>query len=369
MDISEYQNMLRQAYNITDLNLPWTFFYDETNNARKFRLVEGGFNTSEDANFVLGGIMYTQNQSNADINELFEKLRLPKTIKEIKFKHIADGGFVECLSSTKLKIILEWLLQSDLYIHYSTVNVLYYSLVDIIDTLIIDALDGPFIHHNFINELKNKLYEAVISDKERVVKLLFDFEYPNIKKESLEQFVDALMEFLDEFAENMYSHVWVKSITQMLKQVKSKSELSFLSMETDHLLIPDYSHFYVRPLMVFNASTHIFDNEDHIKRLMKEMDLDLPKDAGFYRFEDSKENKYIQLSDVVVGILGKCFTFVNSVPISKIKKVHEELNAFQLENLKLLDDVITKSDQFNKALLHSSTSLHEKNRLNLLFEL
>ncbi len=41
MDISEHQNMLRQAYNITDLNLPRTAFYDETNNTRKFSLSQG----------------------------------------------------------------------------------------------------------------------------------------------------------------------------------------------------------------------------------------------------------------------------------------------------------------------------------------
>ncbi|MEC4817924.1 MAG: hypothetical protein SAK29_32330, partial [Scytonema sp. PMC 1069.18] len=78
-----------------DFDSAFTFFYDETNNIRKFYVRESDFNSSFQSNFVLGGIVY--DKSKPDIEKLFSELNLERSIKEVKLKHLAKGDFLSCL--------------------------------------------------------------------------------------------------------------------------------------------------------------------------------------------------------------------------------------------------------------------------------
>lgn len=42
MDIHEMKTRVANLYNLTDIDSKWTFYYDETNNHRKFRLKDKG---------------------------------------------------------------------------------------------------------------------------------------------------------------------------------------------------------------------------------------------------------------------------------------------------------------------------------------
>ncbi len=110
-----------------DFDSYFTFYYDETNNIRKFhvREKEGNidFNYSFNSNFVLGCLVYEGTQP--DIKPLFDRLNLQKNITDVKLNHIAKGEFLDCLKSEKLNIFLKCLLDNDLYIHYSSINILY----------------------------------------------------------------------------------------------------------------------------------------------------------------------------------------------------------------------------------------------------
>ena len=117
-------------------NRKCTFYYDESNNIRKLWLDENDFNAPIDSDFVLGGVMYFGDKSTADVDSLKTKLRLQKSAKEMKFKHISKAkSFLECLNEEKVLFFLQWLYDSDLYIHFSNVNNLYFAIVDIIDII------------------------------------------------------------------------------------------------------------------------------------------------------------------------------------------------------------------------------------------
>ncbi|HBO2942907.1 TPA: hypothetical protein L4R51_006185 [Pseudomonas aeruginosa] len=117
--------------------MDYTFYYDESNNIRSLYLANGRFNTDSHQNpspcFVLAGIAHKGDQAKSNCEELITSLCLPPTAKELKFKQVAKGGFLDNLKSAKVTQILKWLVDSDYYLHYMNLNMEYWSLVDIID--------------------------------------------------------------------------------------------------------------------------------------------------------------------------------------------------------------------------------------------
>ncbi|MCM3341612.1 hypothetical protein M3650_24050 [Paenibacillus sp. MER TA 81-3] len=369
MNDFEMRKLLADFHNLTDIDSAWTFYYDESNNHRKFRLkqtdIDTRFNVSEDEDFVLGGVMYTGNTSISDVDSLLEQLKLQETVKELKFKYIACGDFIQCLSSDKLHSFLKWLLASDLYVHYSNINILYFSIVDIVDSLIVDV-GVKELNFVFLNEMKDILYQIVLNEKKEFVNLLYKYGYPNLKTSRIEDFIDSLILILEKYEDTPKFHVWVTSIKQMLKQAKRGTKLSFIMNNQDYILISDFSAFYLRPFMLFVNSTHIFDNESEIQKIITEF-ATTSNESYNYKFVDSTADKYIQISDVFIGLLGKCFTFINKNTINQLITTIDDLNALQRENLSLLGAIINKSNDKSRALLHSSSSNFERRKLNFLF--
>ena len=107
MDVNDLRDDLILAHNLNGVDDVYTFYYDETNNIRKFHLVEDGFNVNDPGNFVLAGVLHKGIQYQPDIDELLKRLNLQKTTKEIKLKHVGKGDFEKVISSQKLSIILK----------------------------------------------------------------------------------------------------------------------------------------------------------------------------------------------------------------------------------------------------------------------
>ena len=140
IDFSEIREMTIAFSGLSHMDNEYTFFYDETNNSRLFRITETDFNVSKDEDFVLGGLVYEGKHKAFDIEKLLQSLRLQPTMKEVKRKHIAPGNsFLECVNSRKLQTLLEWIIENKIYIHFMSMNNLYYGVVDIVDSLIDDT--------------------------------------------------------------------------------------------------------------------------------------------------------------------------------------------------------------------------------------
>ena len=169
-----------------------TFYYDESNNVRKLWLNTNDFNAPVDSDFVLGGVMHFGDKPSADVDALKRELRLQKSAKEIKFKHISRAKtFLECLNEDKVLRFLQWLDDSDLYIHYSNVNNLYYAIVDIVD-----SIEEPgYIPFNF--QMKNELYKLVHTHYEDFYKLLIKCNYPNIDIKDIAPFCEHILDYID----------------------------------------------------------------------------------------------------------------------------------------------------------------------------
>ncbi|KQM51458.1 hypothetical protein [Chryseobacterium sp. Leaf201] len=130
-----------------------------------------------------------------NIEALFDSFGLQKNITEVKLKNIAKGNFIDCLNSIHLQSLFKELLSNNIAIHYSSLNFLYYSIVDIIDSLI----EATGIDYNrFYNiALKNDLYICIKNNLEIFIEISYQYEYPNIAKDKIIIFIDKLIQIFN----------------------------------------------------------------------------------------------------------------------------------------------------------------------------
>ncbi len=362
-EISEIRKITKMMASSADFDSSFKFYYDETNNIKKFYVRENDFNYTFTANFVLGGIVHKGNTPN--VQPLIDSFKLQKTANEVKFKHIAKGTFVDCLKSDKLTLFLEYILTNDLYVHYSSLNILYWAIVDIVDSAVANSEVAQQAGPQFINHLKNDLYKLSRLEIDSVINLFYHFEYPNIKKDKVIPFIEALTSLFEKYIETDEFHFGLESLRQILKEAKKKGSLPFVMDEEDYILLKDLSQFYLRPIYLFKNSNHIFDNEDSISDILKDYRiLDGKEEISNYSFVDSKSNQLIQLSDVFVGLVGKLSKYINTSTINEIETDFSTLTPKQEKNIDLLIDVIDKSHNENIAFLHSTDSFEEMNKMN-----
>lgn len=328
------------------------FYYDESNNIRKLWLRENDFNASIDSDFVLGGVMQINQQHKVNVDELKKLVRLQKSAKELKFKHISTSNeFLSCLSEPKVQIFLQWLYNSDLYVHYANINNLYYAIVDIIDSI----EEPTFIP--FVFQIKNELYKIAFTNYNDFYKLLMAYNYPNIPVTNITGFYQELIDFIDDIDVKPFE---IELLRQGLKLACKQTELVFLQDNPDKTIIDNYFHFYLRPIGVFPYAQHIFDNEFCIASEFDKYEINLGnKRADNYKFVDSKTDSLVQVSDCIVGLLGKYYTYVNKINIHEVYQIIEKLTPMQKSTLKLFAQIIKKSEDLSKLLLNSSESLEE----------
>ena len=367
-DVSDIRTMTKMLAQTADFESFFTFYYDETNNIRKFYLRETDFNYSFTSNFILGGLVYEGVQP--DIQILFKKLNLQSNIKEVKLKHIAKGEFLDCLKSERLNCFLTYLLDSNLYIHYLSLNILYWSIVDIVDSAIVNSEVAVQLGLMFSNYLKNDLYKLVKLEIESVVELFYRFEYPNVKQESILAFVEELTSIFDEYIETEEFHFGLESLRQILKESKKKKSLPFVMDEEDYILLKDFSQFYLSPIYLFKNSSHIFDNEVAIAEIIAGYKIvDSDEEIRNYSFADSQSNLFIQASDVFVGLMGKFTNYINTSSSEKIANDFDSLSEKQLNSIDLILDLLEKSHNKNIAFLHSIDSYEELIKMSLIREI
>lgn len=359
MEISNLRemNFVMNSLNKDKMNKNYKFYYDETNNVKKLTLKEYTLNNQVNKHFVLGGIVQhneTLNNNELVFNELKRKCKLQDNINEIKSHHIYNGLFEDCLKSKKLTVILKYLLDNNIPIHFIRVNLFYYGLVDIIDSI---CTNDRFKEYDPIN-LKNELYTLAKKDISGLINLLYRYNYPNIKKSDISSFITEFLSFTflnDPSSENLI---------KLFKSALDLKELVFIQDNQDKILYENLQQFYNCPIYTYINSEHIFDNETDIENRFKDIVFtNNGIELNNYRFVDSKSDVFIQISDVIVGIISKYAEFIDSrdslikwfnnlsndrklgsvmknnmILICKLLKFSEEIN------LTFIDNIISKDE-------------------------
>lgn len=332
-------------------DLPLTMYYDETNNIRRLRLSEVGLNVPADKVFVLAGIALKPGSELQGWAELRKTLRIQDSADELKFKHIAPSDYEGALASPKLAAFLKWLLASDVLLHYSLLDVLYWSILDIIESLQVD----PRVTINDIHRLlKNELYFAVSVNPSRFMTLLHNFGYPDLQRADVRSFLTCVLSFIERQVPKNRSDT-----TRVLKQVLRKVsklkglELDFLHDEDKGELIKDFATHFMHVLCVFKNANHVLDEETEIQKRLLRMELRDGDRRLHYRFADSVDEIGIQASDVVTGLLGRHFTYVLQHTMPELRAAKTRFTAQQHETLVLLRELLNRSADFSDGLLHA----------------
>lgn len=366
-DVDGIRNPVVRNFALPNVDRPYVFFYDETNNVRKLGIEDGRLNIARPECFVLAGVAQRQPSSAIDLAPLRERLRLQPTVGEIKLRHIGKGGFLDILSSPKLRTFLRWLTDEGLFVHYHVTDVLYWSIVDIVDSIIAGG-DEAMGLAPFGAMLKDGLYAILRDDVEGTAEMLSRYRYPDVGPERRQAFMRELLDVLEarEGTLEHFEHYMLKGLLQMGGKAKS---LPFIENETPDVLIETFGHFFLHRIALFKNSEHILDEEPVIDEFLEKARL-TSDGMPFrnHRFADSRSEAGIQLSDVVAGLLGKAFSYVNQTPHEALSSDLEALSDQQRASLLLLSRLLDRSTDESPAFAHRVLSAEDQSRAALLLE-
>ncbi len=346
----------------------YVFYYDESNNCRKFWVDDSKqqFNTDYTADFVLAGLVKKE-EDTVDVSlETFRKpLKLQGNVEEIKFKKLyAKGDFLQCVKEKRLFETLTWIDKSPFFIHYTNVNNLFYTLVEIFDSIVKPDEISEFGYDYF--KMKSVFYHMFKGKADELQILMFKYKYPNIQRENVEAFCNELLFLLGSRREMKEEE---KFLAGMLARASKSDELVFLHDNDDYIMQENYAEFYADPIRKYQKSTHIFDEETTVQEIVKRQIAQGENMADNFKFVKSETDIFVQLSDVVAGILGKLFKYINSTSVNQRRKDIECLSKLQIDNILLIDKLRSEADCENPGFLCSIAPLDEVGILNRFFEM
>lgn len=330
----------------------YVFYYDESNNCRKFWVDDSKqqFNTDHTADFVLAGLVRKEEEKVEASLETFRKpLKLQANVEEIKFKNLyAKGDFLQCVKERRLFETLSWIDKSPFYIHYTNVNNLFYTLVEIFDSIVKPDEISEFGYDYF--KMKSVFYYMFKGKADALQILMFKYKYPNIQREDVEAFCNDLLFLLGSRREMKEEE---KFLAGMLARAAESDELVFLHDNDDYVMQENYAEFYADPIRKYQKSRHIFDEETTVQDIVKKQIAMGENMADNFKFVKSETNIFVQLSDVVAGILGKLFKYINSTSVIQRRRDVEGLSKLQVENILLIDKLRMEADRVNPGFLCS----------------
>lgn len=120
-----------------------------------------------------------------DKDALWTRPGLSYQVHELKFsKQFSEGDFLDMIAKKRVLDFFQWLDEQRYYIHVANINIFYYGIVDIIDSIIewddlrilCNGADDMCAGKLF--EIKEDLYQALHSHKDEVQTFLPNMSIP-----------------------------------------------------------------------------------------------------------------------------------------------------------------------------------------------
>ena len=358
-------------------NEKYTFYYDETNYFGKFWVeerqnIQPCFNFDIDKDFVLAGIVTRNEHRPVDKEQLWQRLHLSPQVKELKFKkQFSMPDFVQTLGKGRVNQFLHYIDEQGYYIHVAHVNAFYYSIVDIVDSVLsledIEEYKGTnqLDFRYELNRIKAQLFELLYPCRAEVAALFSVYEYPDLKKENMDEFCQKLVKL---FGSRRELSMDLKFLSGMIQKAGKQKDLVFLERNIPNVLMENLAFLYFHFIALFPNSKHIFDNQQEIRRKVdKYVVVDGEKNKlENYEYVDSKNEIMIQISDVISGIWGMLYSFLNEHDNNGIRKMVSELNKEQLDSLWMMWKLMHDAEQENRGFIFSFASIQCREKLQLL---
>ena len=103
---------------------------------------------------------------------------------------LGKGDFLSVLKAEKLEIFLRWIFGQGFSIHYSVLYPLFWSIVDIIDSILTEYGNDNLLMANW--QLKNALCTILRDDPVGTVDLFQRYSYPDVGRARRPAFITEL---------------------------------------------------------------------------------------------------------------------------------------------------------------------------------
>src|SRR3546814_15742452 len=104
-------------------------------------------------------------------------MRIQQSADEIKLKHVAKGDFLDLLKSERLTTFLQWVSDNGLVVHYHALDPLYWSLIDIMDSILYRLGEPRLIEAHAV--LKADLATLLRANLPATTGIFFRYNYPD----------------------------------------------------------------------------------------------------------------------------------------------------------------------------------------------
>lgn len=363
INVEEFFTAIEELHGYVDNGKKYIFYYDETNNYRKVKITEKGLNDFKVLfdNFTLGGICFEKNKEK-DNKELIMNLKL-QTGQELKSKTFFKGKntFKDCIEHNKLNLILNWVL-SNAYVHYSDIDSIYFSVIDIVDSICNNPI-GKYFPQDLIDAFNDELYWAIRNNFYFFLNICKKTDYPNVTNEKIKIFYKGLVNIINKEKYNT-----LKLLKDLIEQFINCNDLIFLKDNEERTIMDSFYSLRQQRCIIFRDSMHIFDKElvDEQKMNDEYMILDDGDRLENYKFIDSKDEVNIQISDIIVYIIAKYLKFLTHYPNENVENTLKSMNKIGKENLIILIQIINKSNKENTFFLETINSQRVNLRRNLM---
>ena len=355
INVEEFFTAIEELHGYVDNGKRYIFYYDETNNYRKVKITEKGLNDFKVLfdNFTLGGICFEKNKEK-DNKELIMNLKL-QTGQELKSKTFFKGKntFKDCIEHNKLNLILNWVL-SNAYVHYSDIDSIYFSVIDIVDSICNNPI-GKYFPQDLIDAFNDELYWVIRNNFYFFLNICKKTDYPNVTNEKIKIFYKGLVNIINKEQEKYNT---LKLLKDLIEQFINCNDLIFLKDNEERTIMDSFYSLRQQRCIIFRDSMHIFDKElvDEQKMNDEYMILDDGDRLENYKFIDSKDEVNIQISDIIVYIIAKYLKFLTHYPNENVENTLKSMNKIGKENLTILIQIINKSNKENTFFLETINS-------------
>lgn len=360
IDVNQLRGPVLALNVLPNVDAAYTLHYDETNNIRRLHLTPGGLNVRAPQCFVLGGIAHRGPAPELQLETLRSILRLQKSARELKLEHLGKGDFLGLLEAPKVGSLLGWLVGQELFAHYQVLDPLYWSIVDVIDSIITE--EGSVQLMMIAPMLKSDLYALLRDEVDHTAALLGRYEYPNVGRARRVAFLGELRDLLEARRATLpdFNFQMLKGLLQIGIALDA---LPYLEDETPNVLIDGFGDFYLHRLALFKNATHILDIETTIQTYLAGLDLtDGDRPLRNFSFVDSRDEPWVQISDALAGLLGKFFSYVNRTPAEDLQMARSRMSDRQQRTFAALTVLIDRSIQECPAFAHYVVSAEDQRR-------
>lgn len=366
IDVNEQRAAAIALNGLTRVDDAYTFFYDETNNPRRLHITAEGFNVEAPLCFVLGGIAHRGAPRALDIAGLRQAVRIQAATKELKREHLGKGNILQLLGMWKVETFLDWVTAEGLLLHYIALDPLYWALVDIIDSVIShDHLAHMQPYHW---QLKNDLFIVLAADWADTAALMHRYDYPNVGRADRAGFLSEVRERLENRQE-LLADFNFEVLKGVLDASRNVDQLFYLEDETPNTLIDSFAPFFINRLCLFKNAQHQLDVEEVIQaKLAGFRFLDGERPLRHFSFVDSTAEPGVQVSDCMVGLLGKLFSYASRTDPAQIIADRRALKPGQMRTLAKLKALVDRSQAETAAMTQQVGALRSMEAIQFFLD-